>query len=315
MGVQLSRAESSELYRLLAEDTGDIVIKTDRDGFILDASPAIARLGVVMPEMLIGPHISDLVDPGRANQVRRSHQAVVTGQHSRCRIEFPAPAHLGETCWFELNLRGLAGSGGAIQGAIGLLRDIGERKLHEQVLFAAKMTDPLTGLTNRRAFLAMLEHMIDGGQPGCLALIDIDHFKAINLKYGHSAGDEVLVLFAEFVRERASSNVIVSRVDGESLSLLMPGASATRAAADCRQIVGALGELHLEISGKRLAITASAGVARIDGTPDAVVRRAEMALFLAKAKGRNRLESDCVERLVTGLDGASKELSFSAFGH
>lgn len=310
MGVQLSRAESSELYRLLAEDAGDIVFKTDCEGFILEASPAIARLGILMPDMLIGPHISDLVRPDRAGEVRRALGDVISGQLQRGWIEFPALAPFGEDHWFELNLRALTGGNGKLLGALGLLRDIGERKRHEQALFATRMTDPLTGLTNRSAFQAMLGHMVDQGHPGCLALIDIDHFKAINLKYGHSAGDEVLVLFAEFVRGMASSHDIVSRVDGESLSLLMPGASPASARDHCQRIVDALGEMRLEIRGEPLAITASAGVARIEGTPDAVFRRAELALFLAKAKGRNRLESECAPRMVVADGGQKKGLGF-----
>ena len=107
MGVQLSRAESAELYRLLAEDSGDIVIKTDRDGFIVDASPAIARLGVRLPEMLIGPHLADLVHPGRSGEVRRAHGAVMEGRQLSGWMEFPASPAGGER-WFELSLRALA---------------------------------------------------------------------------------------------------------------------------------------------------------------------------------------------------------------
>ncbi len=308
MGVQLTRAESSELYRLLAEDTGDILFKTDRAGFILDASMAIARLGIDLPDLLIGPHIADLVHPVRAEEVRRAAQSVMAGRQVRGWIEFPARTRMGTERWFELNLRALSGNDGAIYGALGLLRDIDERKRHERELFAAEMTDPLTGLTNRRAFTAMLRHMVAGGQAGCLALLDIDHFKAINMKYGHSAGDRVLVLFAEFVRELARSNDIVSRVGGESLGLLMPGASLARAEAACQRIVSRLGAFRLDIGGQSLAITASAGVARIAGTVDGAIRDAEMALFLAKAKGRNRIESECGMRLAWAGERQAAEL-------
>jgi diguanylate cyclase (GGDEF)-like protein/PAS domain S-box-containing protein len=302
MGVQLSRAESSELYRLLAEDTGDIVLKTDRDGFIVDASPGIARLGVRLPEMLIGPHLADLVHPKRSGDVRRAHGAVMAGRQFGGWMEFPANPAGGER-WFELNLRALAAPGSSPYGALGLLRDVDERKRHEQELFAAEMTDPLTGLTNRRAFMAMLEHMIDSDFTGSLALLDLDHFKAINLKLGHSAGDEVLVLFADFVRRLARSSDIVSRVGGETLGLLMPGSSTAQAEANCQRIVTALAEIRHQACGESLAITASAGVARIAGTLDKTIQRAEMALFMAKAKGRNRLECDFGLRLAWDSEG------------
>ena len=292
MGVQLTRAESSQLYRLLAEDTGDIVFKTDREGFILDASPAIARLGIDLAAMLLGPHIADLVHPGRSEDVRGAHRAVVAGRQERGWIEFPTCASSNETRWFELNLRALAGGDGRVYGALGLLRDIDQRKRYEAELFAAEMTDPLTGLTNRRAFVEMLRHMAAGGQPGCVALIELDHFKAVSLKHGHSAGDEVLAQFAEMVARCARSSDIVSRAGDESLGLLMPGASMVKAEARCRGILADLAAGGLATGGNRLAITASAGVARIDSSLDATLRRAEMALFMARAKGRNRLECD-----------------------
>ena len=298
MGVQLSRVESAELYSLLAEDSGDIVLKTDRDGFITDASPALARLGVKLPDMLFGPHIADLVHPKRSDEVRRAHSSVMAGRNVRGWIEFPAHPRAGEERWFELNLRALAAPGSSPYGAIGLLRDIDLRKRHEQELFAAEMTDPLTGLTNRRAFMSMLEHMIDSDFTGSIALLDIDHFKAINMKLGHSAGDEVLVLFADFVRRLARSSDIVSRVGGETLGLLMPGTSTMQAEANCQRIVTALADMRHEVCNQTLAITASAGVARIAGTLDKTIQRAEMALFMAKAKGRNRLECDFGLRLA-----------------
>ncbi|MGE3692213.1 MAG: GGDEF domain-containing protein [Novosphingobium sp.] len=298
MGVQLSRAESAELYSLLAEDSGDILFKTDRAGFIVDASPAIAQIGIILPEMLIGPHLADLVHPARSDEVRRAHSAVIAGRRTSGGIEFPVYAGMGEERWFELSLRAVSSPGAEPYGALGLLRDIDQRKRHEQELFAAEMTDPLTGLTNRRAFMAMLEHMIDSDFTGSIGFIDIDHFKAINMKHGHCIGDEVLVLFADFVRRLARSSDIVSRVGGETLGILMPGSSTSQAEANCRRIVSALAGMRHDLAGETLTLTASAGIARIAGTLDATIQRAEMALFLAKAKGRNRLECDLGLRLA-----------------
>jgi GGDEF domain-containing protein len=81
------------------------------------------------------------------------------------------------------------------------MRSIDERRCLEEQLFTAAMTDPLTGLTNRQAFIAMLQHLVDQRIDGCLAVFDIDHFRAINMQYGQFAGDDVLVVFAELVRD------------------------------------------------------------------------------------------------------------------
>jgi diguanylate cyclase (GGDEF)-like protein len=150
------------------------------------------------------------------------------------------------------------------------------------------MTDPLTGLTNRQAFVAMLQHLVQANAGGCLAIFDIDHFKAINMQYGQSIGDEVLVSFAEFLRTLVRSDDIVSRIGGESLGVLLLKATPDQAETMCQRIIAALAEIGQ--FGRRISVTASAGVARIHGSVDDTIRRAELALFLAKAKGRNRLE-------------------------
>ena len=80
MGMKFTLKERSALYRLLAETTSDIIIKTDRAGYILHASPAIEQLGFAVPAMLIGPHLLDLVHPARAEELRAEHDAAIRGR-------------------------------------------------------------------------------------------------------------------------------------------------------------------------------------------------------------------------------------------
>lgn len=162
----------------------------------------------------------------------------------------------------------------------------------QEQIFAAAMTDPLTGLTNRKAFIAMLQHLVDTRVGGCLALFDIDHFKTINMKYGQAVGDEVLVVFADLLRTLMRSEDTISRIGSESIGILLPRARADQAEAICARVVTTLSEVRQTAGSQRLAITASAGVARIEGSLDDTLKRAELALFFAKAKGRNRLEMD-----------------------
>ncbi len=292
MGINFTPQEGSALYGLLADNSTDIILKTDREGFILHASSAIERLGFLLPNMLIGPHILDLVHPSWADTVKAEHEAAIAGRRDGRWIEFPAVTADGFERWFEVQIRCLADDHGAIYGALSIMRSIQERRTLEEQLFAAAMTDPLTGLTNRRAFIAMLQHLVDMQVGGCLAVFDIDHFQSINMQYGQSVGDEVLVVFSDLVRTLMRSDDIISRIGGETLGILVPGTTLDQAGAICRRIITTLSEVRSTAGASRLSVTASAGVARIGGSLDSTMKRAELALFLAKAKGRNRMELD-----------------------
>jgi diguanylate cyclase (GGDEF)-like protein/PAS domain S-box-containing protein len=292
MKMKFTGRESSTLYRLLADTTSDIILKTDRNGFIVHASPAIERLGIALPGMLIGPHIQDLVHPACAQQIEAQHEAAMAGRNECEWAEYPALTGDRNERWFEIRMRRLEDESGQAYGALGLMRSIEERRAFEEKLFAAVMTDPLTGLSNRGAFIAMLRHMLDEEVGGCLALFSLDHLKAINMKYGQAVGDEALVTFSEVLRGRLRAQDIISRVGGESLGVLLPKASPAQAEAICRRIIAALPQAGRIAGEGSPPITASAGIARISDSLDDTLKRAEMALFHAKATGRNRLEVD-----------------------
>ena len=294
MGVQFTSQESSALFHLLAETT-DIILKTDRNGFILHASSAIERLGLwpaLLPDTLVHPHLLDLVDAGHAAAVRAGHEAVIAGRADGGWTEFAASAGNARQRWFEIQMRALADESGGIYGAVSLMRSIEERRSLEDKLFAAELTDPLTGLTNRKAFLSMLQHMVDEGMDGALAIFDIDSFRAINMRHGHSFGDEVLVVFADLLLTMMRASDIISRIGGGSIAVLLPHATPARAHAICARVLDDLSEIRQVTSSGNFALSASAGIAGIGGSPDNTIKRAELALFFAKSRGRNRLETE-----------------------
>jgi diguanylate cyclase (GGDEF)-like protein/PAS domain S-box-containing protein len=293
MGVQLTPAEGFALYGLLAETGTDIILKTDRRGFVVHATPALELLGFALPDMLFGPHLAELAAPSHVDALRAEHAAVIAGRRSAQWTEFPARMADGRTAWFELQLRPLSGEQGRVYGALGVMRNVDERRALEERLFAAAMTDPLTGLTNRPAFQAMLGHLVShSGADASVALFSIDHFKAINLRYGQQTGDTVLTAFADLLRAVLRGQDIISRVGNRRFAVLLPHTAPHEAALLCRRVLATLTDLGGGSGEDGLPVTASAGVARIGGTLDATVRRAELALFLARAKGGNRLEID-----------------------
>lgn len=290
MGFDLTDQERSALYGLLTENSRQLVLKTDREGLIRHASASSSQLGLPLPAQLVGSPIIDLVDSGYVAAIRNEHEAAVQGLSQGKGIEFPTSSLTGPVQWFELRMRSLNDDHGRTYGAISIIRSIEERRKLEDQLFEAAMTDPLTGLTNRRAFISMLQYLVDKRVGGCLAIFDIDHFRAINIEHGLSFGDEALIAFANLLRGLMRSDDIISRIGGESLGVLLPKVPPDQAMAICRRVIAHLAGLRLTVRGKSLSFTASAGLARFGPTLDGTIASAELALFLAKAKGRNRVE-------------------------
>lgn len=160
------------------------------------------------------------------------------------------------------------------------------------------VTDPLTGLHNRRYMVRHLETLMasatQSGKPLSFLIIDVDHFKTVNDTYGHAAGDEALRALAGRIGSNIRGMDLACRYGGEEFVVIMPeteGAEALRVAERLRQsaeaspfaIAGSVGELHL---------TVSIGIAGLEGsedTPEALLERADQALYRAKGEGRNRV--------------------------
>ncbi|QGN56070.1 sensor domain-containing diguanylate cyclase [Novosphingobium sp. Gsoil 351] len=292
MGVHFTPEERSTLYRLWSDSTDDIILKTDCSGNILSASPGLERVPFAGINGLFGRHILDLVHPSRAAAVMAEHESAVAGRQDGNWVEFPARTTDRQERWFEIQSRCLIDDSGKVNGAVSLMRSIQERRVFEERLFVAAMTDHLTGLTNRSAFVSMLEHLVEARTGGSMAMFDIDHFRAINMRYGHAVGDKLLVAFAELVRTFAGNDDIISRIGGESFGILFPGTSMDHAETICSGIVSALAESSGASGVDCLPITVSAGLTMIGSSLDATIKAGELALTVAKAKGRNRLEVD-----------------------
>lgn len=280
----ISPAEASALYRLVAESPTDLVLKTDRHGRIVHATPGTAGLGLAFAGDPVGRHLLELLHPSYSEIVLAEHRAAVEGHDGSGWLEVLAIAQDGSQRWLEMKLGALP----AAEGALGIFRSIDDRRVLEDRLFVAAMTDPLTRLTNREAFVRMLAHLVESGAKGHVALFDLDHFRTINLKHGHSDGDRVLVAFGKLLRSLLRADDIVSRVGGGTFGVLLPEVDAATAHTACARVVAAMTDLNRGVRDMRL--TASAGVTRFGRSADETLRDAELALLSAKARGRNRVE-------------------------
>jgi diguanylate cyclase (GGDEF)-like protein len=172
----------------------------------------------------------------------------------------------------------------------------------------AAMIDPLTGLLNRRAFLqdaeALLQQQIARDRPIGVLLIDLDHFKSINDRFGHGTGDSVLQIFAKTAQESLRQTDLVGRLGGEEFVVVLADASIDNAYLVADRLRNAFAVSAAVLDGVVLHATASIGVSVIvDPAQDLaqLITLADQALYLAKARGRNRVE---VAPLESSLGGA-----------
>jgi two-component system cell cycle response regulator len=154
------------------------------------------------------------------------------------------------------------------------------------------VTDPLTGLRNRRYVRRHLEGVLRNSGAAVL-LLDVDRFKSVNDTYGHAAGDVVLREVAERVRGHLRAADVVARYGGEEFLVVMSGATVDDALLVAERLRAAIASAPVLAEGQSLNITASFGAAAGDiGTPsDDVVGAADAALYRAKNNGRNRVEA------------------------
>jgi diguanylate cyclase (GGDEF)-like protein len=173
------------------------------------------------------------------------------------------------------------------------------RKAREQAIEQAAeaqrlaKTDPLTGLSNRRATFAWLQSMmissIELEEPLAVLMFDIDHFKRINDGYGHQTGDEVLGLVAEIARSEIRAEDLVGRIGGEEFVCILSGVGGREARALAERLCRAIAQGTERAGGPQATISIGLALLRPGDTVETLMRRVDAALYEAKENGRNQV--------------------------
>lgn len=264
----------------------DFVLANMRQGFlrrnakgaVAYANDYMARLFEVAPEQLIGRHIAEFI-PGSQNSQTRYEAEVVTSSGVRRRaIVSTAP---------------LIGPKGRISGYIDVVTDIttdhalrGKLVAEVQKMSHLAQTDVLTGLANRMVFQENLDLLLnseEGGDPFGLVMVDLDQFKEINDRFGHTAGDEVLQEFAARLRQTVRDSDVVARLGGDEFAILLIG--APREVAE--EVVGRLIDrltFQTDIGGEMVTVGASAGWAHSDDGAQKIFQNADRRMYSDKRK-------------------------------
>ena len=284
---------SEERYRLMAEHSTDILLHLENDGRIRYISPSVRQLGGYDPDQLIGRKASALIARDHLKLVRDAHEHTIAMHGQTCGFEYQAKTVDGRKRWFETHSRAVIDNQGRVDGVLSIVRDISIRKANEQQLSVAAMTDPLTGLANRRAFRAAIDQALAKTitlSGDCLAVFDIDHFKRVNDDFGHDAGDEVLRAFAGVARRMVRQADIVARLGGEEFAIHFPQTSVDQAMQICERIRIEMAETATFVGNAAIHVTISGGVAAIEkGGLEPALRAADDALYQSKRNGRDRL--------------------------
>ncbi|HET9686982.1 MAG TPA: GGDEF domain-containing protein [Pseudolabrys sp.] len=161
----------------------------------------------------------------------------------------------------------------------------------------AAMVDPLTGVANRRSFLQdaalIAKRHIGNPRPTAVLLIDLDHFKSINDRFGHAVGDSVLAIFAEAARKSMRGSDLIGRMGGEEFAAILIETSRDKASEVAERIRASFAHMAQEVDGHRVEATVSIGLVHcLERTLDIaeLLTQADHALYYAKERGRNRIE-------------------------
>ncbi|TPG55468.1 diguanylate cyclase [Roseomonas nepalensis] len=301
--VEAALSESEAKFRLLAENSYDMVTRIGSDGVRRYVSPASVRLLGRRPEELVGKRPQEIVHPADLEILSAAVVPLRRGEVDEATIAYRVLRSDDRWVWLESTVKVVFDPvSGARDGLVAITRDTTERKAVEERLTRLASMDGLTGIANRRAFDEALlhewHHAARTGYPVSLLMIDVDRFKALNDSQGHLKGDECLRAIAEALGGSACRRGdLAARYGGEEFVLLLPDADAAGAAAVAERVRAAVEGLRIPHpeGGLGGVVTVSVGAATTwpsAALPPAVADLAGAAdgcLYEAKLAGRNRV--------------------------
>lgn len=287
-------------FQKIVMEAADAVIVIDKDQRLVFFNPAAEKLFGHSRDDILGQELGLLIPP----EFRGQHAEKVNGFQG----ETDRARYMGDRKSFIVGMR--ADGAKVPLGAtiikvemndrpymVAIARDISERVKMEEELKRLASVDPLTGALNRRAFLSALDkewsRAARYGTGLSLLMLDLDHFKRVNDTYGHDMGDKVIARFCELARSLLRDIDLLGRWGGEEFIIALPHSDLRGARLVAERIREAFAESVFEPLGSgSFAVTVSIGVADIgDGRMphDRLIRRADDALYQAKAAGRDQV--------------------------
>ncbi len=282
-------------YKSLVKNSSDIVLVLEHDCRITFATPSMLRVLGMDPEEGMGKFLTDLTDVKDAADARQfcrdlSEDPALTGP-----VEWRLRSADGQVRHVEVLGSNLLDDSN-VKGLVLNLRDITERRRLEEELKQLAFTDTLTLLANRNLFNEQLGLALTRTARGkvvpVLIFVDLDNFKKINDTLGHEAGDKILAMAAQRLIRATRSSDIVARLGGDEFAVLVADESSDAYIKGLAERLIELLSTPFELNGRQLKLSASLGIAQgeIGMTPAEFMRNADLAMYRAKAQGKNCYE-------------------------
>jgi diguanylate cyclase (GGDEF)-like protein/PAS domain S-box-containing protein len=285
---------SRSRFAALVEHGADVIAILDADLMLRYVSPASRTLFGLSPARMVGSSMASSVHPEDVGRLREMYRSVVDDPDLV--ITFDARVHQPDGTWktIESTVSNRL-EDPAVMGLVCNCRDVTDRVEAAARLAYQAMHDPLTGLPNRALLLDRLDQAVArakrSGHPCAVLYIDLDRFKQVNDNLGHEGGDRLLVAVAERLRGAVRPGDSVGRMGGDEFVLLADGITDINIVLDIAERVRHAVMLPIVLRGESVTIGCTIGIALADELePDELLRRADQALYRAKAGGRNRWE-------------------------
>lgn len=281
-------------FRLVFDNIAVAVAIGDTDGTLLQANSALAEMIGVPIESLRGISVYDFAHPEDQEHIRHLlFEELVPARHGTVRLERRLARADGSVGWMSFAITYVPGVGDHSDYLLAVGADVTELHQRHEELHRQARHDPLTGLPNRRLLTERIEELIAAARPGDRAgfcFVDLDHFKAINDRYGHTIGDKALAEVAARLRRTVRDHrCLVARIGGdEFVVLIAPPAGTSRATVIADRLLSALAD-PIVVDGRTLPISASIGgiVTSLAGADtESLLASADTSLYNAKTNGK-----------------------------
>ena len=281
-----------EHFRSLVQNSSDVITLIGHDGTIQYQSASVERILGYTEQQMIGTFFGDLVHPDDRTQVLRKIDEAINIAGPPIGVECRLRRNDDSYCPAEVTITNLLELP-AVHGLVLNTRDISERKALEEKLTHQAFHDSLTNLPNRAAFRVSLDHALnmDRERPIAVLFLDLDDFKSVNDTLGHETGDQLLAAVGARIATTLRPGDTVARLGGDEFAVLLRNMEDERTAARVADRIIRQLTPPFSIGGKALSIHASIGIAGLvsgQEAADELIRNADVAMYIAKSKGKAR---------------------------